>query len=52
MLEPLSRLILSTSERGQVFVVTHSDALARFLPGAAVYTLEKHDGATSVSRRS
>ncbi|MFL5406494.1 MAG: AAA family ATPase [Myxococcales bacterium] len=51
MLEPLSRLIRSASERGQVFVVTHSDALAGFLRGAAVFTLEKHEGATSVSRR-
>ena len=49
MLEPLSRLILSASERGQIFVVTHSDALARFLRGATVYRLQKQEGATSIS---
>ena len=49
MLEPLARLIVSASKRGQVFVVTHSDALARFLDGATVYTLQKHGGATSIA---
>jgi len=49
MLEPLARLIVSASKRGQVFVVTHSDALARFLNGATVYTLQKHGGATSIA---
>ena len=46
---PLARLIVSASKRGQVFVVTHSDALARFLDGATVYTLQKHGGATSIA---
>jgi predicted ATPase len=49
MLEPLSRLIVSASKRGQVFVVTHSDALARCLDGATVHALQKHDGATSIT---
>lgn len=49
MLEPLSRLILSASKRGQVFVVTHSDALARFLAGATVFTLQKEAGATTLA---
>ena len=34
---------------GQVFVVTHSDALARFLEGATVYTLQKEAGATTIA---
>ncbi len=49
MLAPLSRLIVSASKRGQVFVVTHSDALARLLDGATVHTLRKDDGATSIT---
>ena len=49
MVEPLSRLIVSASKRGQVFVVTHSDALARSLEGATVHTLQKHGGATSIA---
>ena len=49
MLEPLSRLVVAASKRGQVFVVTHSDALARFLEGATVLHLQKHEGATSIS---
>jgi len=49
MLEPLSRLILSASGRGQIFLVTHSDALAGHLRGATVHTLQKHEGASSIS---
>jgi predicted ATPase len=49
MLEPLSRLILSASQRGQVFVVTHSEPLARLLKGATVHALEKRDGATTIT---
>lgn len=48
-LEPLSRLIVSASKRGQVFGVTHSDALAGCLNGATVHALQKHDGATSIT---
>jgi predicted ATPase len=50
MLEPLSRLILEASRRGQVFVVTHSEGLARLLEGAAIHMLQKHAGATSIAR--
>src|SRR2546430_4827720 len=49
MLEPLSRLVVAASKRGQVFVVTHSDALARSLEGATVLHLQKREGATSIS---
>jgi predicted ATPase len=49
MLEPLSRLIVSASKRGEVFVVTHSDGLGQFLEGATLHTLQKHEGATSIT---
>jgi predicted ATPase len=48
MLGPLARLIASAAGRGQVFVVTHSQELARALDAAAVYTLQKDAGATTV----
>jgi predicted ATPase len=48
MLGPLARLIASAAGRGQVFVVTHSQELARALDAAAVYTLQKDGGATTV----
>jgi predicted ATPase len=48
MLRPLARLVSSAATRSQVFVVTHAQELARALDGAAVYTLHKSEGETSV----
>lgn len=48
MTEALAKLIHGAAERGQVFVVTHSERLAQALEGAKVYRLGKMDGATGI----
>ncbi|MCA1828501.1 MAG: AAA family ATPase, partial [Myxococcales bacterium] len=46
MLEPLAGLINAAARRGQVFVVTHSERLARFLKDATVRTAALASSAT------
>lgn len=46
MLDALAELIADAARRGQVFVVTHSERLARALPLAEVHAVSKRDGAT------
>jgi predicted ATPase len=46
MIDALAELISGAARRGQIFLVTHSERLARALPGAAITTVSKHDGAT------
>lgn len=52
MIRPLAKLLLSASERMQLFVTTHSDGLVDELSGtpSAVIVCEKHDGASSLKR--
>lgn len=52
LLEPLAALILQAGKASQVWVTTHSDALARAVgqhPGAAVVHLVKASGATQIA---
>jgi predicted ATPase len=49
MLAPLASLIASAATRSQVFVVTHSQQLARALDSATTYALSKSNGETTVS---
>jgi predicted ATPase len=51
MLDALAELIASAAARGQIFLVTHSERLARALPGAAVHALSKDSGATVLASR-
>lgn len=48
LMKPMADLIVSASENSQILLTTHSKELARFLrlKGAAIYELEKIDGAT------
>lgn len=48
LLKPMADLINAASEHSQILLTTHSRELARFLrlKGAAIYELEKIDGAT------
>ncbi len=52
MIRPLARLLMSASERMQLVVTTHSDALVDELSGApdAVIVCEKHDGSSFFKR--
>jgi predicted ATPase len=52
MIRPLARLLMSASERMQLVVTTHSDALLDELSGApdAVIVCEKHDGSSFFKR--
>jgi predicted ATPase len=49
MLDALAELISAAARRGQIFVVTHSERLARALPGAEIHAVEKRDGATTLA---
>jgi predicted ATPase len=49
MLDALGSLISSAAERGQIFLVTHSEKLAQSLPTAKVYLVSKSEGATVVN---
>jgi predicted ATPase len=49
MIDALAELISGAARRGQIFLVTHSERLARALPGAAIHTVSKSDGATLLS---
>jgi predicted ATPase len=49
MIDALAELISGAARRGQIFLVTHSERLARALPGAAIRTVEKRDGATGLT---
>ncbi len=51
LLKPMADLIIAASDNSQVLLTTHSKELARFLrlKGAAIYELEKIDGATCIS---
>jgi predicted ATPase len=46
MLDALAELISAAARRGQIFLVTHSERLARALPGAAIHSVAKVEGAT------
>ena len=46
MIDALAELISGAARRGQIFLVTHSERLARALPCAAIHTVTKSDGAT------
>jgi predicted ATPase len=48
MIDALAELISGAARRGQIFLVTHSERLARALPGAAITTVAKQDGATTL----
>lgn len=50
LLKPMADLIVAASENSQILLTTHSKELARSLrlKGAAVYELEKIDGATTL----
>jgi predicted ATPase len=52
IIRPLARLLLSASERMQLFVTTHSDALVDELSQTpdAVIVCEKHDGSSVLKR--
>ena len=52
MIRPLAKLLLSASERMQLVVTTHSDALVDELSGApnTVIVCEKHDGSSFFKR--
>jgi predicted ATPase len=50
MLDALAQLISAAAARGQIFVVTHSERLARSLREARIHLVEKRDGATELSR--
>jgi len=52
MIRPLAKLLLTASERMQLFVTTHSDALVDELSGTpnAVIVCEKQDGSTILKR--
>jgi predicted ATPase len=47
MIDALAELISGAARRGQIFVVTHSDRLARALPSPTIHRVEKRDGATT-----
>jgi predicted ATPase len=51
MLDALAELISAAATRGQIFLVTHSERLARGLQGAAVHALSKDGGATVLASR-
>jgi predicted ATPase len=52
VIRPLAKLLLSASERMQLFVTTHSDGLVDELSGtpSSVIVCEKHDGSSSLKR--
>ena len=52
MMRPLTKLLLSASERMQLVVTTHSDGLVDELSGAssAVIVCEKHEGSSTLKR--
>jgi predicted ATPase len=52
IIRPLARLLLSASERTQLFVTTHSDALIDEFSGVpnAVIVCEKHEGSSVLKR--
>ncbi len=52
MMRPLTKLLLSASERMQLVVTTHSDSLVDDLSGtpSAVIVCEKHEGSSTLKR--
>lgn len=52
MIRPLVKLLVNASERMQLVVTTHSDAVVDELSGTpeAVIACEKHEGSTALKR--